>query len=78
MYVPSLQSWCMALLSRCAVFTEFQVLLVSSAFMSPMDSHGNTNRNAVRMFGPDKLSKPASEEKWDRVKVVCFQPYNKV
>ena len=28
--------------------------------------------------GPDKLSKGVAEQKWDRVKVVCTQPYNKV
>ena len=28
--------------------------------------------------GPDKLSKAVAEQKWDRVKVVCTQPYNKV
>ena len=28
--------------------------------------------------GKDKLSKSTSDEKWDRVKIVCTQPYNKV
>jgi DNA-repair protein XRCC1 len=29
------------------------------------------------MFAMDKLSKPAADQKWDRVKVVCTQPFNK-
>lgn len=46
--------------------------------MNPADSRNGTNRNTVRIFGPDKLSKPAALEKWDRVKIVCAQPFNKV
>ncbi|XP_033748625.1 DNA repair protein XRCC1-like [Pecten maximus] len=56
---------------------DYQVLLVASSFMSPMDSRNNTNRNSVRMFGKEKLSKTTISEKWDRVKVVCTQPFNK-
>lgn len=56
---------------------DYQVLLVASSFMSPMDSRNNTNRNSVRMFGKEKLSKTTASEKWDRVKVVCTQPFNK-
>ncbi|XP_060076028.1 DNA repair protein XRCC1-like [Ylistrum balloti] len=56
---------------------DYQVLLVASSFMSPMDSRNNTNRNSVRMFGKEKLSKTAVSEKWDRVKIVCTQPFNK-
>lgn len=46
--------------------------------MSPADSRNGTNRNSVRMFTQDKLSKTAANDKWDRVKVVCTQPFNKV
>lgn len=56
---------------------DYQVLLVASSFMSPLDSRNNTNRNSVRMFGPEKLSKTTTSEKWDRVKIVCTQPFNK-
>ena len=55
-----------------------QVLLVASAFMSPLEARSNTNRNSVRMFSGDKLSKLVTDEKWDRVKIVCTQPFNKV
>ncbi|KAL3856427.1 hypothetical protein ACJMK2_011189 [Sinanodonta woodiana] len=56
---------------------DFQVLLVTSTFMSPLDSRNGTNRNAVRMFGPDQLCKETANDKWDSIKVVCTQPFNK-
>lgn len=56
---------------------DFKVLLVTSSFMSPMESKNSTNINRVRMFGPEKLSKPTMMEKWDLVKIVCTQPFNK-
>ncbi|GAB1601859.1 DNA repair protein XRCC1-like isoform X1 [Argonauta hians] len=57
---------------------DFQVILVTSSFMSPMESRNNTNRCSVRMFGPEKLTKTVFEEKWDRVKIICTQPFNKM
>lgn len=56
----------------------FQVILVASSFMTPLESRNGTNRNTVRMFGVEKLSNAVSSEKWDRVKIVCTQPFNKV
>ena len=32
----------------------------------------------LTLTGKDKLSKSSADEKWDRVKIVCTQPYNKV
>lgn len=55
-----------------------QVLLVTSSFMSPSESRSGSNPNRVRMFGPDKLVRAAAEKRWDRVRVVCSQPYSKV
>ncbi|XP_076438303.1 DNA repair protein XRCC1-like isoform X2 [Babylonia areolata] len=57
--------------------SDYQVLLVSSSFMGPTDSRSGNNRNTVRMFTADKLSKAVASEKWDRVKIVCTQPFNK-
>lgn len=54
-----------------------QVLLLMSSFMTPSDCRGETNKNRVRMFTSDQLSETARKEKWDRIKVVCTQPYNK-
>ncbi|XP_046889171.1 DNA repair protein XRCC1 isoform X1 [Hypomesus transpacificus] len=56
---------------------DFEVLLVTSSFMSPSESKNGTNTNRVRFFGPNQLQKTAAQENWDRVKIVCSQPYNK-
>ncbi|XP_063798550.1 DNA repair protein XRCC1 [Pseudophryne corroboree] len=56
---------------------EYEVILGTSSFMSPSESKSGSNLNRLRMFGPDKLVKAAAEKKWDRVKIVCTQPYTK-
>ncbi|XP_024270216.1 DNA repair protein XRCC1 [Oncorhynchus tshawytscha] len=56
---------------------DYEVLLVTSSFMSPTESRNGTNTNRVRFFGPTQLVKAQAQEKWDRVKIVCSQPYNK-
>lgn len=56
---------------------DFHVLLVASSFMTPMDARQGTNLNRVRMFGAEKLSQSFVKEKWDRIKIVCTQPFNK-
>ncbi|KAM6994754.1 DNA repair protein XRCC1 isoform 2-T2 [Tautogolabrus adspersus] len=56
---------------------DYEVLLVTSSFMSPTESRNGTNMNRVRFFGPAQLQKSSAQEKWDRVKIVCSQPYSK-
>ncbi|XP_034553833.1 DNA repair protein XRCC1 [Notolabrus celidotus] len=56
---------------------DYEVLLVTSSFMSPTESRNGTNLNRVRFFGPAQLQKSSAQEKWDRVKIVCSQPYSK-
>ncbi|XP_046383136.1 DNA repair protein XRCC1 isoform X2 [Ischnura elegans] len=56
---------------------DFKVLLLTSSFMTPMESRNVANTNRVRMFAADKLDKTVQKEKWDKVKIVCTQPYNK-
>ncbi|XP_060573725.1 DNA repair protein XRCC1-like [Ruditapes philippinarum] len=56
---------------------DYQVLLVASSFMTPLEARNGTNRNSVRMFDARKLSAAVSSQKWDRVKIVCTQPFNK-
>lgn len=46
--------------------------------MSPTESRNGTNMNRVRFFGQSQLQKSTAQEKWDKVKIVCTQPYNKV
>ena len=57
---------------------SFQVLLLASSFMTPLEARNGTNRTSVRMFGKSNMSATVVNEKWDRVKVVCTQPFNKV
>ncbi|XP_069559857.1 DNA repair protein XRCC1 isoform X1 [Brachyistius frenatus] len=56
---------------------DYEVLLVTSSFMSPTESRNGTNMSRVRFFGPNQLQKSPAQEKWDRVKIVCSQPYSK-
>lgn len=56
---------------------DYEVLLVTSSFMSPTESRNGTNMSRVRFFGPNQLQKSTAQEKWDRVKIVCSQPYSK-
>ncbi|XP_036087584.1 DNA repair protein XRCC1 isoform X2 [Rousettus aegyptiacus] len=56
---------------------DYEVLLVTSSFMSPSESRSGSNPNRVRFFGPDKLVRGAAEKRWDRIKIVCSQPYSK-
>lgn len=56
---------------------DYEVLLVTSSFMSPTESRNGTNTSRVRFFGPNQLQKSTAQEKWDRVKIVCSQPYSK-
>ncbi|XP_051575199.1 DNA repair protein XRCC1 isoform X2 [Myxocyprinus asiaticus] len=56
---------------------DFEVLLVTSSFMSPTESRNGTNTNRVRFFSQNQLVKATAQEKWDRVKIVCTQPYSK-
>lgn len=56
---------------------DFKVLLVASSFMTPVEARNGEHPNRVRMFTRDQLSKPAVDERWDRVKVVCRQPFNR-
>ncbi|TRY64373.1 hypothetical protein TCAL_07946 [Tigriopus californicus] len=55
----------------------YKTLLVASSFMSPLESRNEQNQNRVRMFGKETLNQELIKEKWDRVKIVCSQPFNK-
>lgn len=57
-------------------FIVLQVLLVTSSLMTLHECKNGLNINKVRFFGPEQLS-PACKESWDRVKIVCTQPYIK-
>nr|XP_054510062.1 DNA repair protein XRCC1 [Agelaius phoeniceus] len=65
----------------CSAGGEFQVLLPSSALMSPSESRAGAGPGRVRLFGPQALVKrPATPTatpttKYDRLQVVLSQPY---
>lgn len=65
------------LVKRSGAPDDFKVLLVMSSFMTPLESRQSTNINKVRMFGYNDLQSPERDEKWDCIKVVCTQPFNK-
>ncbi|XP_016047946.1 DNA repair protein XRCC1 isoform X2 [Erinaceus europaeus] len=71
------RKWRAAKAGEKTISVVLQVLLVTSSFMSPSESRSNSNPNRVRIFGPDKLVRAAAEKRWDRIKVVCSQPYSK-
>ena len=56
---------------------EFKVILVASSFLSPLESRNESNMTRVRMFSTEKLSADVAKEKWDQIKIVCTQPFNK-
>lgn len=50
--------------------------MVTSSLMTLHECKNGLNVNKVRFFDNDQLS-PACKESWDRVKIVCTQPYIK-
>ena len=65
------------LVSRLANTGEFKTILVASSFLSPIESRNGSNFTRVRMFTEDKLNTEVAKEKWDIVKIICTQPFNK-
>ena len=63
--------------SRQATPDEFKTILVASSFLSPIESRNESNLCRVRMFPNDKLNTDIAKEKWDLLKIVCTQPFNK-
>uniref|UniRef100_A0A914UXJ9 BRCT domain-containing protein n=1 Tax=Plectus sambesii TaxID=2011161 RepID=A0A914UXJ9_9BILA len=45
--------------------------------MNPNESRSETNGARVRMFASDDLVASTMAQSWDRVKVICQQPFNK-
>ncbi|CAG9788026.1 unnamed protein product [Diatraea saccharalis] len=55
----------------------FQVLLPSSVFLSPSESRRAEGVERVRSFSEPLLTGAGGAQRWDRVRLVCSQPYNK-
>ncbi|EDV91878.1 DNA repair protein XRCC1 [Drosophila grimshawi] len=56
---------------------DFKELLLSSSFMTPIESKNSSNLNRVRCFSGEALNPATLAEKWKLVKIVCTQPFNK-
>ncbi|XP_069136105.1 uncharacterized protein [Argopecten irradians] len=56
---------------------EYQTLLHTASIMSPADCRENNNTVRTRMFGKDHLNEATAKETWDRVRIICRQPWRK-
>ncbi|XP_032581214.1 DNA repair protein XRCC1 [Drosophila sechellia] len=56
---------------------DFRELLLSSSFMTPIESKNSSNPNRVRCFSSTALADSALPEKWKLLKIVCTQPFNR-
>ncbi|KAL1465685.1 hypothetical protein WDU94_005235 [Cyamophila willieti] len=54
---------------------EYKVLLPAVCMMSIQDSKQGVSINGVRFFKAESLLH--ADETWDRIKIICTQPYNK-
>lgn len=45
--------------------------------MTPADARANMKTHKVRMFDSSSLITTVAAEEWDRVQVVCTQPFNR-
>ncbi|XP_064081893.1 uncharacterized protein LOC135198254 [Macrobrachium nipponense] len=52
-------------------------LLPTVVLMTPAEWRSGKNMTAVRMFKQCDFNAEATEEKWDKVRIVCTQPYRK-
>lgn len=54
-----------------------QEILLASSFMTPLEGRNSTSVNRVRCFAKNALISPVCNEKWDLIKIVCTQPFNR-
>ena len=57
--------------------SQMRVLLVASSFMSVNEARVGARQGRIRVFGPETLEAEVAKQKWDLVKVVATQPFNK-
>jgi DNA-repair protein XRCC1 len=57
---------------------DWTVLLPATLLMTPSESRSNTNRNQVKLLKSSDLNKTCLNEKWDRLKIVCEQKFNRL
>ena len=54
-----------------------EVLLYSSILMNRVDYVMGKNREAMKFYSRDKMNQTVAEKWWDRVKVICHQPFKR-
>lgn len=57
---------------------DWTVLLPATLLMTPSESRSNINRNHVKLLKSSDLNKACLNEKWDRLKIVCEQKFNRL
>lgn len=45
--------------------------------MSVQDAKNDCNRNVVRFFKSEEFDESVANQSWDRLKIICSQPFNK-
>merc|ERR1712096_217540 len=53
------------------------VLLNGHSFMTANESRVSDSCTRVKMFDSSKFANDVSNQMWDRIKIVCTQPFNK-
>ncbi|XP_066444575.1 protein XNDC1N isoform X2 [Eleutherodactylus coqui] len=56
----------------------FATLLPTTTLMSPADARATRNLRGVRMFKEGDFLQEAAAEQWDRLRLTCAQPFNKL
>ncbi|XP_033627810.1 DNA repair protein XRCC1-like [Asterias rubens] len=56
---------------------RFVTLIPATILMSPMECKSGQNKCGVKMFTKANLTEESLADEWDRIKVVCSQPYKK-
>ncbi|CAF3835989.1 unnamed protein product, partial [Rotaria magnacalcarata] len=57
---------------------DWTLLLPATLLMTPNESRSNTNRNHVKLLKSSDLNKTCLDEKWDRLKIVCEQKFDRL
>ena len=54
---------------------DYVTLLPSQMLMSPADSKTGKNNSGVKMFDKGVFAKGVADSEWDRLRVICRQPF---
>lgn len=56
---------------------EYLTILPTVSFMNPVECRTTTNPTKTRKFDNEDFSEDVCQKKWDRIKVICRQPFRK-